>query len=171
MITRQDLKDNLNKDLNEGMIKFSSAVNFVTNRNIVLHLTRQDQFRILNFITWAERYHISLKNLLDILLKIWIKKFKSNSKGLGVRLSLLTGPRSKEIIKQYIKKTYPNNEHIKLKKQLDGDKLLTKHNLLDYIDPIEYIKRYKYNIIALRKEDNKMSKTMRRRSWRDNPFI
>jgi hypothetical protein len=168
---RQDIKDSLEKDLNEGVAKLSLAVNNLLEREVTMILTRPDKFRVLNFISWVERYHVSLKEMLGILLPIWRKKFQTNSKGLGVRLSLLVGPKSKEIIKQYIKKAYPNGENLLLSKQSISDKYLSKMNSIEVDDPVEYIQAYKDNIISIRKEDTKMKKQMRRRSWRGNPFI
>jgi hypothetical protein len=169
-MTRQEQKDNLEKDLNNGVVTLSKAINFTLNKELNLMVSKIDRYKILNFISWSDRYYISLEDMLKILLPIWHKRFKNTFKGLGVKISVLAGNKSKEIIKQYIKKYYPNGENVKLYKQKQSDSILSVQNYEEN-DPIEYIKHYKQTILDLRKKDTLVSNRMQRRKWRGNPFI
>jgi len=86
----------------------------VVGRTIRMRLTRLDQQRLLTLRAWATRYKVSLHFILSLLLSFWLKKgFKNRTDSyLGVRISSLTGKRSKRLLEDEVLKQFPNNEHI-----------------------------------------------------------
>jgi len=144
----------------------------VLGRKIVIQVKRQDQLRLVNLITWCDKFNISLKELLTVLFKVWSGKYKSRSvRGMGVAISTLCGPKAKQIVKDYIKKMYPNGENIELRKQDILNELLPTIDISRRADPLFFIKDYKNYIKTERKKIEDVETKLKRRRWRTNPVF
>lgn len=147
----------------------------ITGKPITIRLLFQDKLRLLAFEIWCRKKHIVLKEALSIVLNTWTNKYSKNSKyGIGIKISTLVGPRSKEILEEYIKKNYPNRENIALEKERIRLAMISPDDLsdLDYSgDAFEFVKEYKKNISVLKEHDAVSKQKFKRRRFRGNPFV
>lgn len=158
------------------LLKFTDEVireaSNVSGRPIIIQVKRQDQLRLLNLITWTDKYSISLNEVLTVIFKVWTGKYKPrNPRGLGVAISTICGPKSKQIVKDYVKKTYPNGENIELRNQEVLNELLPPIDIKRREDPLFFIKDYKNYIKAERKKIDDVENKLKRRRWRTNPVF
>jgi len=163
-------KDQLDEILLQKSEIFLKTCKDILGREIHVNISRQDQLRLLNLFAWSYKYSISLKELLEVIFKVWNGKF-SRGKGLGIAISTLTGKKSKEILLDYIKRNYQNQEHIKLFKQTILDSILPETPIIEMDDPVDFILTYRARIEKLRSADRKLADKFTRRKWRGNPFI
>jgi hypothetical protein len=89
------------------------------NETVKLWLTKNDQYSLLTLKVWEDKYKVSLKFILIILLPFWETFVQRRSKkmkraGLNVRVSTLIGKKSEQILQESIKKLYPNGENIQM---------------------------------------------------------
>ncbi len=167
MISR---KDKLDEVLFTTLNQFQDLASEVLNRKIYLRPSRNDQLKLLNFYTWADKYGLSRKELLSLLLQVWAGKY-SKSKGLGISISTLLGKKSKEIVIAYVKKTYKSKENFGLLRQQAIEKIIPPIVVEEVLDPFEYITTYRARLDVYKEKDEKLAKKFKRRRWRGNPFL
>jgi hypothetical protein len=165
---KQQFEQLLLKTTNE----FTQDASKVLDRKIIIAVKRQDQLRLLNLLTWRDKFNLPVSEILAVVLKVWGNKYKGrNPKGLGVAISTICGPKSKQIIKEYIKKQYPNGECIELRKQELLNTLLPTIDVKRREDPLAFIKDYKNYIKMERKKIDDIEEKLKRRHWRTNPVF
>jgi len=165
-----DAKHQLDEQLLKTQEYFIEEASKTLNKKIVVQYKRQDQLRLLNLISWSDKYSLPLSEILTVLLKVWGGKYKTKStRGLGVAISTLTGPKSKQILLDYIKKQYSGGENIKLRKQEILNGLLPVVDISQREDPMFFILNYKNSLKAERKKIADVEQKLKRRKWRGNP--
>jgi len=73
----------------------------------------EDQLRLLVFQLWAEKYHVELDEVVQILVSFYRRLMSPKLKHVpvfGARLSTLTGQHAETVLQQELKKRYPNDE-------------------------------------------------------------
>ena len=100
----------------EYVLHTENVVSELRNNHTTLWLTELDKCRLLTLRTWEMKYKVDLKTILQILLPFWEGFLKRrtnniNTKGLGIRITTLTGKKSEQVLKQGTSKLYPNQEN------------------------------------------------------------
>jgi hypothetical protein len=153
-------------------------------------LSKDDEHRLLTLYTWRDRYKVSIKWMLKILIKIWTKKFarfKINS-SLGCRVATLVGKKSEEIIREEIYKEFSHGENLKNWKQSEQDKIVKLvqgstetskrerkySSILEAKTPEAYIKQYerelRWNKQKTSSKSQKLLTQVKEKPFRNNPF-
>jgi hypothetical protein len=75
-----------------------------------------DRLRLLTLRVWEKKYYLPLPEILTVLTGYW-KAFHSkrdfgNKLSFGVSIPVLVGKKSEKVLQDYIRKTYPGNEHV-----------------------------------------------------------
>lgn len=119
-------------------------------------LSLTDKYRLLKFRNWMERYKISLEFILDTLLPYYQRRFKTENhkKGLGVKVTTLTGKKSEQIISDKVFEQFPNGENISLARHDRITEIIARRTgeddefspkiktLLDFKSPEAYTRYY-----------------------------
>ncbi len=139
-------------------------------------------YRLLSLRTWTLRYKLPLDEVLTVVLGFWdnvINKRRtrvlSEQRGLGCTIPCLCGDRSEELIEEYIKRKYPNGEHIRAWK-------MSKQAAYIRIRPIKMlykgsfrlmIEDYTKKVVADRSRNQAIveRKSRARRRYPDNPWL
>lgn len=134
-----------------------------------MNLKRPDQLRLLNLWIWSRRYHVSPAWVVKTLLGYWKGVYKREGP-LGVRLAVLTGKTSREILQKQVERAYPNQENLKSWKSdqrlaYNRFALVDKFQALAAKNPAQYLADYQEAVIAMR--ENKRKPT---RPYRDSPW-
>ena len=167
---RLEVKQQLEELLLRAQEYFIKEASFALDKKLVVQYKRQDQLRLLNLISWSEKYNLPLHEILTVLFKVWGGKYKTkSSRGLGVVISTICGPKSKQILLDYIKKQYPGGENSKLRKQEIINGLLPALDVSQREDPMFFILNYKNSLKAERKKIEDVEQKLKRRKWRGNP--
>ena len=161
---------------------------------VKLFLSDDDKFRLLRLKVWSIRWSIPVDEILDILIPILRKvvegkgrQWKRLNKGLGIRITTLTGEASEKILIREIDRRYPQGENVSVLKSAEQDrqliaekveeeggefavrstpKLITSESIDDYVE------RYATRVQKEREEFDKASseKWRRRKAYRGNPW-
>lgn len=167
---RVEAKQSLEETLLKTQEYFIEEASKALNKKLLVQYKRQDQLRLLNLVSWSDKYNLPLAEILLVLFKVWSGKYKTKSnRGIGVAISTLCGPKSKQILLDYIKKQYPGGENNKLRKQEILNGLLPAVDVSQREDPMFFILNYKNSLKAERKKIEDIEHKLRRRKWRGNP--
>lgn len=150
-----------------------------------------DQCRLLKFRTWSLRYYVEVEEILEMVLPVLRNQMRSRvGKGLGVPIKILTGRKAEEILRDQIKRRYPDGENKKvwasrererqiqreLRDELSGmrerDVLRGKTRL--EVGILEWTHEYQKQISARHKRWEKIrARNLRskRRGYRRNPWV
>jgi hypothetical protein len=161
--------------------------------NATIQLSDINQLKLLRLRTWSLRYHLSISDILDMVLPVVRWKAGTNKKtkhyGLGVTMGTLTGPGAERILKEEIVKRYPNGEHIKIWKakeqehqlqvehQDEMDGMPVRHaavfSIINEGASVEnFIGAYKRRAQTARADfERNLHSKGRRRPYRGNPWI
>jgi hypothetical protein len=91
-------------------------------------LSIPDRHRLLTLATWEERYRVPLEWIVERLLRAYqkTKQRKRVAPGFPVKVSTLVSAASEEMLREEIKKVYPDNVHIDIWRQAEQARLLYK---------------------------------------------
>lgn len=136
----------------------------------------EDKVRLLRLEQFETKYKVPLDWILKQLVPFFRDRFSSKlSKGLGVKTATLVGKFSQEILSKEIAKQFPEQEHVKSWKFREQQRQWQTYKLANVLDDNTFEKDFvgRYvdivsNERALRKE---FGKRMKRRPYRDNPWL
>jgi hypothetical protein len=164
------------------------AIKSAVNRVLVmdfgckpLHgIRRKDELRLLTLWVWSTKYKVSIRYMLQVLLPIWRKRFKTEgSRGMGCKVPLLVGVASNRILLEAIVRDYPDNANLtdwalreKLRiRGITESGALRKVGRLDPVAPEAFAARYRKVILHRSKQvERAVSSKIYRRAYRDNPW-
>jgi hypothetical protein len=114
-IVKRELKQ-LNRLVSNYFTYVEYTLSEMRNERVTLWLTDKDKESLLILKTWEDKYKVSLRFILLILLPFWESFVQRRSRkmkraGLNVRVSTLTGKKSEQILVENINKLYPNEEN------------------------------------------------------------
>lgn len=166
---QQAVKHDLDTALQECTTWVVDICSKLIDKKLYMNPGRRDQLKLLNLLTWAERYSLSLEEILRVLLKVWRGKF--SNRGLGVSISTLTGVRSKQIILDYSARMYPGKENVAKRKADMQSSFLSQDTVMEYDDPVQFVNEYRARINRLKKADEVIARKFQRRRWRTSPWV
>jgi hypothetical protein len=189
---REDVIEQELKQLNKTALRYAKRVEDYLQvyqgknvRNVMLYLSEGDQLRLLTLRAWEMKYKVSLKFILSTLLPFWQSflknKTKKISRGLGVRISTLTGKKSEQILRDAISRTYPDNENVLVwmaerREEIIQCELERMHtgirikSLLKFSSPQKYFRHYQNRIQEEALLREQIEDRMKKFNYRDNPF-
>jgi hypothetical protein len=158
------------------------------------NLKHDDELRLLTLYAWRDRYKVSIKWMLKLLIPIWSKKFArfKIKSSLGCRVATLVGKKSEEIIRERLWRDFPHGENKDNWRQTEQDKIIkslgkndsktrkTKTrfaNILEAPNPETFIKQYrrelkwKKSTNNLNHNQNKQLKEIKQKQYRMNPWM
>jgi hypothetical protein len=155
------------------------------------NLKADDELRLLTLFTWRDRYKVSVKYILKLLIPIWTRKFSRFrvKTSLGCRVATLVGNKSEEILRERIAHDFPNKENIQQYDSIERDKIIqyaTRHenknkakredekSLLEYKNINSFIHQYKRDLRWKKKKSSsksqKLLEQVKTKQYRNNPF-
>lgn len=159
---------------------------------IRLALKRIDRLKLLRLRTWEIQTKLDLFEILDIVVPpirehSKLKLSQSDERyGLGTSVSSITGDLAQQILSTIIERTYPDNEHLTVWRELERDRQLEAERLdthdakpregrkflKDFDSPEDYVRYYTSMITKLRDRDlvEGDAKWRRRKAYRNNPW-
>lgn len=153
-----------------------------TQDRVLYRLKTPDLYRLLSLRTWSLKYNLPIEEILRVLVTYWAKrferKFKTQGKGkksLGCKVATLCGNVSEEILKDYISKTYPSNEHVAVFKSQQQERYMKVREMkVFYSNTVDmFMKRYKKTTEKARKTNQiTLSKgELTKRRYPGNPWL
>jgi hypothetical protein len=158
-------------------------------RSVRLCFKKSDQLSLLKLRTWSFRYHLSIVDILDMILPVLRGQVKVKKKtyGLGVAVRSLVGPGAERVLVEEIKRRYPNGEHIAMwreqerERQLEAERLLESDGLVprEYTENLvtadsteKFVTEYTRRTLAKRADNrsNRANRSRRRKKYRGNPW-
>ena len=139
--------------------------------------TFEDRIRLLKLAQWEERYHVSLRFILQTLVPIWRKKYGQFQRGgIGVSISTLTGKVSEKILKEKIVESYPDSEHEQIwRADAQQRQLAMKRDGARRRETWQNIeKEIELYIKSMRKQRKELEvfvREQRKRPYRGNPWL
>lgn len=171
--------ERLNRRVAEGVVRFEREVSKLLKIPFTAHYTGRDRIRLLNLLVWSQRTKLSYSTILHVLMEYWSRRgFQSrNSRSLGVRPASLTGAKSWDLITRYLEERCPHNEQVVAWKHTERQRLAAvllgeervEATVLN--DPSKFEAAYRRQIREQQKEAAVLQRKMRRRNYRDNPFL
>lgn len=127
-IVKRELKQ-LDSIINSYLQYVENVLESMRNEKVKLWLTKNDQQSLLILKTWEDKYKVSLKFILIILLPFWESFIQRRSRkmkrmGLNVRVSTLVGKKSEQILVDNIKKLYPDGENKQMWVSQDRERII-----------------------------------------------
>ena len=149
-------------------------------------MSQTDKYRLLRLRTWMERYSVSLDFILDTLLPYYQKRFRTanHKKGLGVKITTLTGKKSEQMLADAVLEAFPNGENVTIAKHDKIADIIAERKgetdefvpramkLLDFKTPEAYSRYYQKKITRQSQEFQKESerKENKLRRYRGSPW-
>ena len=132
-------------------------------------MTDNDRQRLYQLWIWKEKYKVSIRWILNLLLPIYHKRFARytmNRRGLGVRIPTLVGRKSGQIVKENVGKEFPDEENFtqalqeqqekiierRLGSESDDGVVVRKKTFFDFPTPEAYARYYSRKMKNRRKE-------------------
>src|SRR4051812_13550896 len=109
--------DNLNRLATDYMLRVQKELSRLRKQEVKLYLTEKDRYLLLTWKIWEQRYLLSTRSLVNILVPFWERFIEKHSrriakrKNLGSRVSTLVGKKSEMVLVEELGKLYPNNQH------------------------------------------------------------
>lgn len=154
------------------------------NRTFGFNIRPIDRNRLFNLQIWSDKYKVSIRWILHVLVPYWSKKLKrkpGQAWGLGVKVQSFVGKHSQRIIEEEIIKQFPERENEKLwnhakRMELTG---LAERSPVKYRDVLEcesiddFVRKYRKRVAVRRRElDTAESQPSKRhRLYRNNPWL
>lgn len=192
-MNRKELIERELEDLDMISTSFQTNVqdtlSAIRNTRSFLYLKEPDRYRLLILKTWTDRYNVSLRYILETILPFWESFIQKRSKrlkgrGLNVRVSTLTGKKSEDILREQIKKDFPNDANKIIRINQERQRIISRAHYLENkrkgISDIEYprfrsveryIRNYRYRIRKESKYRMKLEASFQERPYRTNPFV
>jgi hypothetical protein len=172
---------NMTTEIRLRMMAFSLRVERAVRRDFGVQWWRpsaEDELRLLRLEQFEQKYKVTLEWILKLLVPVWKQKFGKFKKGqgLGVAISTLTGNVSERIIRDQIKRDFPDGENIQTWKAQEQQRQWLQVEEVgnvreDWEHPAQTIKRYRRRMGAQREELRRFSQSQRKRNYRNNPWI
>jgi hypothetical protein len=153
-------------------------------RSFNFNLREIDQVRLYNLWIWSERYSVSIRYILKVLVPYWSNRFKrrgGQAWGLGVKMHTFVGKHSVKLLEEQIEKDFPNRENVELAKHnrrmallgLDTHEPVKSRDVLECESIEDYVRKYKKRVnVSRRTLDYAEGQTSRRlRPYRGNPWL
>ena len=160
----------------------------------IYKLKKADLYRLFVLDTWRQRYRLSIRQILQILVPYYEKKFAKYSKKktlFGTRLATLTGKHSEKFLELVLTEMYPDNEQVaewRNRRQLelleqrefaadwDGweqELHERRKSLLDFKTPKQYARYYEKIVLrGRRKYKKEVTKAENKnRPYRGSPWV
>lgn len=173
-----------------GVLAETLREDFEGRRLYVSSMPKETRYRLYQFWIWKQRYKVSIRWMLNVLLPVYHKRMQKivpgkGSNSLGVRIPTLTGKKSGEIIEMAVDNFFPSGgnyteELQERRRQLvadrtegdDEDFVVRRKELQDFPTPEAYAKYYARRIKRSRKATAKVVKTLEKnpKPYRGNPF-
>ena len=154
------------------------------DRQFNMKLREIDFYRLYNVWIWSERYKLSIRQILQVLVPYWSKRFKrrkGKAWGLGVKLHTFAGKHSQRKLEEYVAEAFPTGENFALAKQKRKFKLLglaqrelvKSRSIVECKTIEEFVRKYGRRVGARRKELDKaeQQQSRKRRPYRGNPWL
>ena len=155
-----------------------------------LRFTKEDRVRLLRLRTWSMRHHISIAEILDMVMPVLTERSKWKKKyGFDITIRVLTGNASKKVLNFQLTKIYPSGENIAIWKEQEREAqlLAEKVDAMEGIpvqprltpvmrpdeDTDDYMKRYTKSVEAARSDERKAvsQRWRQRKNYRNNPWL
>lgn len=165
--------------LNRRVMKVSAIMERIVKEDFGLRWwkpKREDDYRLLRLLQWEEKYKVSVRWIVHLLVPIWKKKYSKYQKnGIGVTIATLVGKKSEEILVQSIVEKFPDGEHL-MKWRANAQngqwrRLQEEKRKLKWENPTQAISQYRKAILQERESFRRLSQKMKRRKWRSNPWL
>jgi len=158
-------------------------------KRTVLRFKKDDKVRLLKLRTWSLRYHVSITEILDMIVPPLLEQVRYKSYGFGMPIRVLTGKSARRILSYQIDKRYPGQENLLVWKEAEREKQLRDekleelegiplkakvHAALVDADSVEdYMDKYTDQIMQKREMERKAvsQKWRRRKRYRGNPWL
>jgi hypothetical protein len=150
---------------------------------------RDDQLRLIKLKMWSTRHSVPLEYIIEKLVphfeklaqRNYVKKYAGASKGLGVPISVLTGPAAEEKLIEFIAKEFTEDEHIHATREAAKAECLDKLGLsentgrvrpvLNFPSVDEYMKSYTSGIERKRRSGARIERKLAKQPYRGNPWL
>jgi hypothetical protein len=149
-----------------------------------------DRARLTRLYTWSLRYYLPIEDILDLIIPVLRGQRRYDRKrwGIGLTVRTLTSYGAERILRKELEKKYPDGEHVaqwrdrEREKQLEAecleglDGLIPRengfHNVLEAGSPMEYMARYRSQVLRQRAIHQRAYSMERRRlkPYRWNPW-
>lgn len=155
-----------------------------------LRFKPEDKVRLLRLKTWSMRHHISIAEILDMVMPVLTERSKWKKKyGFDITVRVLTGAASKKVLNFQLNKRYPAGENRAIwqeqerEAQLYAEKIdaLEGMEVKPNLTPViradetteEYMERYTKSVERARAIERKAvsQKWRRRKNYRNNPWL
>src|ERR1017187_7585155 len=149
-----------------------------------------NQARLLRLRVWSIRYHLSIGEILDLIMPILRAQVRQpkHTYGLGISINALAGDAAERILKAEIPKRYKEGEHIQIARMQEQQHQLYREQLdaLDGLAPREHFTRslmdvatvgqfvsmYREHVTSKRNtyQDEMNAKWRSRKAYRNSPW-
>lgn len=175
--------------LERRRLKANSKIERVLWEEFHRHLYQRnaaDQLRLITLLVWAERYHVTLRYILRVLVNHYQRFLKkAHSMSLGVKIATLVGKHSEQVLREHIARDYQDKENVKEWRWRRRRKMLALRvgkddgidqrvrGLLDYPTVKGFVKAYRNRVYDQRSEfDHEINSTSNKlRAYRGNPWL
>jgi hypothetical protein len=184
--------------------KVETVLSSISKEKVKLWLSKQDEYRLLTLRTWELKYKVDLTNILQILLPFWNTLVKTRSrkvlKGLGIRVTTLTGKKSEQVLKEKLLLQYPHQENKLLYMNHNRERIIQKYlkqlekrsddgirshsdpsrmytedgrpkTLTDFSTPEAFVRYYRKLIKKESLAREEVEQELKRYPYRGNPFL
>jgi hypothetical protein len=169
----------LEKRLNVATALFDAEASALLKVDFVSRYGLRDRMRLLNLYTWSKRYKVPYPILFQTLVKYWRQKFSAHTfpGRLGVKPATLVGKASRDIIERFIMQTYTDNENEAIWRDTASRRIIIMLRRNEQTEsgitsnPDKLVSAYRHHITQSQESSRAISKRMRRRAFRNNPFV
>lgn len=119
-----------------------------TGEKIKLRYRPEKQARLLKLRVWSTRYRVPVGEVLEIILPVLrgrVPQNKLRRHGIGVGVYTFVGRKAEEILKDELRRKYPDSEHLTLWREQERERQLERERTED----LEGLKPHRKPVVSL----------------------